>query len=172
MHASPARRATTSRLSTLLFAALTLSFAACADAPTDSDSSPLAGLTAASVSDSAGNAPPLGTTGPGTFHGTVLGPSPVGSGGDTLATAPRVVGARVAAFPFLGMSGETPQLGPEEAAVVTDANGRFELPQLAGGEYVVTITPPAASIYGGVWSTATAHPTSNEHPWWVVLWVK
>lgn len=155
-----------------LFVAALFAFAACADAPTDSARSPLTGLVAAAVADSAGNTPPAGTTGPGTFHGTVLGPSPAGAGGDTLATAPRVAGARVAAFPFLGMDGDTPQLGPEEAAVVTGADGRFELPELDGGQYVVTITPPAASVYGGVWVTATAHATSDEHPWWVVLWVK
>lgn len=169
MHASPAGRASARRVGTLLAVALTL--AACADAPTDAEPSPLAGLAPATVFDSLGNTPPpVGTAGPGTFHGTVLAPSPVGAGGDTLATAPRVAGARVAAFPVLG--GSVPPFGPEEAAVMTDATGRFQLPLLAGGEYIVTITPPAGSSYGGVWATATAHATSNDHPWWVVLWLK
>ena len=43
---------------------------------------------------------------------------------------------------------------------------------MPGGNYVVTINPPAGSIYGGVWVTATVHGTSHEFPWWVVLWKK
>jgi hypothetical protein len=169
MHASPVPRASAWRVGALLAAALT--FAACTDAPTNAEPSPLAGLSPATVFDSVGNTPPppVGTAGPGTFHGTVLGPSLVGAGGDTLATAPRVAGARVAAIPVLG--GTAPPFGPEEGAVITDANGRFQLPLLAGGEYIVTVTPRAGSIYGGVWSAATAHATSNDHPWWVVLWL-
>jgi hypothetical protein len=172
MRASPVARSTARSLGTLLLGLS--SFVACADSPTDPDRTPLTGLTATAISDSLGNAPPppAGVAGPGTFHGTVIGPSPIGAGGDTLATAPRVPFVRVAAFPFLGMDGSTPQLGPEEAAVFTDLDGRFQLPLLVGGEYVVTFTPGPGSNYGGVWSTATAHASSNAHPWWVVLWLK
>lgn len=157
-----------------LLAAVTI-VAACSDSTTEPDPSPLAGLLARASADSAGNAappPPTGAPTDGHFRGTVLGPSEPGAGNDSLATAPRVSGAVVTAFPILSGSGATAQLGDAAATTTTDANGRFTLPTLAGGEYVVTINPPAASIYGGVWVTATAHSGSDEHPWWIVLWKK
>jgi hypothetical protein len=65
-----------------------------------------------------------------------------------------------------------PTLGPAAATVTTGADGKFELPTLAGGTYVVTFNPPASSIYGGVWVTAATSATSNDWPWWVILWKK
>ncbi|MDH5234508.1 MAG: carboxypeptidase-like regulatory domain-containing protein [Gemmatimonadota bacterium] len=149
---------------------------ACADAGTGPARSPLAGLSQAAGQDSAGNPPPPnpspGTNTPGYVLGTVLGPSAPGAGNDSLATAPRVPGARVAAFPVTGGSAGSPTLGPEAASSTTGADGRFVLPTVPGGAYVVTITPPAASIYGGVWVTVTIHENSHLFPWWVVLWKK
>ena len=117
---------------------------ACSDSPTESENSPLAGLTQRDAADSVGNPlpPPPANPTPGSFHGTVLGPSQPGSGNDSLATAPRVAGAVVIAYP------------------------------VTGGTYVVTFTPPANSIYGGVWVTAATSANSNDHPWWVILWKK
>ena len=158
----------------ILLLALAAGLAAC-DGVTDARRSPLDGLQYAVGTDSVGNPPPPapGPTSPGYFQGTVLGPSEPGGGLDTLATAPRVAGARLAAFDLPAGGMVTPEnLGSEVAAVTTGVDGKFAFPTLPGGDYVVTVTPPANSIYGGVWVTATAHSTSHEFPWWVVLWKK
>lgn len=167
-------RSTRSILPALALVALA---AACTDG-TGPDTSPLRGLQYVVGTDSTGGTPPPPeATGPGYFQGTVLGPSEPGSGGDTLATAPRIVGARLAAYaipPGGTVSGN--DFGEEVASVTTGADGKFVFPTLPGGTYVVTVTPPSggayANQYGGVWVTATAHPTSHEWPWWVVLWRK
>ena len=53
--------------------------------------SPLAGLNESAARDSSGTMPPpAGAIVPGDLRGTIVGPSPVGSNGDTLAAAPRV----------------------------------------------------------------------------------
>lgn len=164
----------TVRFPVLIAASLLLALAACDDLSAPDNDAPFAGLTAASVADSLGNTPPTAPASatPGYFRGTVLGPSAPGAGNDSLETAPRVVGARIAAFPVVGGSPASPELGAEAAVATTDATGRFTLPTLSAGLYVVTITPPDGSPYGGVWVTATAHATSYEHPWWIVLWAK
>lgn len=133
---------------------------------------PLAGLRALDARDSTGTLvpePPEGDPTTGHFVGTVLGPSAPGSGNDSLATAPRVVGARLTAYPIITSGVASGTLGAAAAEIWTGADGRFTLPPLAGGPYVVTVTPPAGSPYQGVFVTATAHATSHEHPWWVVL---
>ncbi|MBL8996218.1 MAG: carboxypeptidase regulatory-like domain-containing protein [Gemmatimonadetes bacterium] len=158
----------------LLGASAMLVALACTEAGPTSPPSPLEGLNQGASRDSAGNSPPpaptLGT--PGYVHGTVLGPSAPGAGNDSLATAPRVANARIAAFRVTGGTASSPTLGPEAAAAFTGADGKFTLPTVPGGEYVVTITPPAGSIYGGVWVTVTIHDQSHTFPWWVVLWRK
>jgi hypothetical protein len=157
----------------ILFA-LTSGFAvACSDSPTENENDPLAGLAQRDGSDSVGNPlppPPTNPT-PGGFHGTVLGPSTPGSGVDTLATAPRVSGVVVKAHKVVGGTQADPELGPAEQTATTGADGKFAL-TLTGGAYVVTFTPPANSVYGGVWVTASTSATSNEWPWWVILWKK
>ena len=75
------------------------------------------------------------------------------------------------AFKVIGGSEAEPELGPVEQSVTTGADGKFAL-TLSGGSYVVTFTPPANSIYGGVWVTASTSATSNDWPWWVILWKK
>ena len=155
----------------ILALALLLSVTACgSDYTTGTQSSPLNGLSQAEGKDSTGTTvpvPPTSTT-PGYFRGTVLGPSVPGSGPDTLATAPRVSGVTVTAYPRLSTD-PVPDVGPAAASVVTGSDGKFQLPTLPGGEYVVTFTPPSGSIYQGVWVTATAYNGSAEWPWWVVL---
>jgi hypothetical protein len=157
-----------------LLLALTSGLAvACSDSPTENEDDPLAGLAQREGSDSVGNtlpAPPATPT-PGGFHGTVLGPATPGPGVDTLATAPRISGVLVKAFKVIGGSEAEPELGPVEQSVTTSADGKFAL-TLSGGSYVVTFTPPANSIYGGVWVTASTSATSNDWPWWVILWKK
>jgi hypothetical protein len=141
------------------------------DDPTGTENSPLAGLSGREGSDSIGNPLPPEPTNPtpGSFHGTVLGPADPSQGGDTLATAPRVSGVVVTAYPLLGGTPGDPQLGQAEATVTTGADGKFQLPELSGGEYVVTFRPPSSSNYGGVWIRAFTSAQSNEWPWWVVL---
>lgn len=158
----------------LLFAAAAGLPVACSDSTSGDDNSPLAGLAPRTANDSVGNPPPPppANPAPGSFHGTVLGPSEPGAGNDSLATAPRIANVVVAAYPVTGGSVADPTLGPAEASVTTGTDGKFQLPTLSGGEYVVTFTPPANSIYGGVWVTQVTSATSNEHPWWVILWKK
>ena len=157
-----------SRLALGLFAG---ALVACgSDNPTASDDSPLAGLTKTEGRDSTGtsvpNPPTPGT--PGYFRGTVLGPSVPGAGNDSLATAPRISGVVVTAYPRLS-DGVPPEVGAAAATVTTGSDGKFQLPTLSAGEYVVTFNPPSGSIYTGVWVTATAYAGSSEWPWWVVL---
>ena len=158
----------------VLFAAAAGLSVACSDSTAGPENSVLAGLAPRTASDSVGNPPPPPPSNPtpGSFHGTVLGPSQPGAGNDSLATAPRVASVVVAAYPVTGGSQADPTLGPAAASVTTGNDGKFQLPTLSGGEYVVTFTPPANSIYGGVWVTSTTSATSNDHPWWVILWKK
>lgn len=145
------------------------------DSPTGTTDTPLAGLSAREGNDSIGNPlpPQPANPTPGSFHGTVLGQSESGATGDTLATAARVADVVVTAYPVTGGTVANPTLGAAEASVTTGADGKFQLPELAGGEYVVTFNPPASSIYGGVWvSQAFTSAQSNDLPWWVVLWKK
>lgn len=146
---------------------LVLCLVAAAAACTDTagpNPSPLDGLTQYASTDSLGAPPPppVGTPVPGYFQGTVLGPSAPGSGNDSLATAPRVAGVTVTAYTQLDRD--------PVASVVTGADGRFVLPTMPGGHYVVTFTPAPGSPYGGVWASAPVHGTSHTHHWWVVLW--
>ena len=154
--------------------AAAVSVACSGNGPTSGTPSPLFGLTQSPARDSTGGSPPPPPVDPtyGTFHGTVIGLSVVGGGPDTIATAPRVAGVVVTAFPRIGTSTNPVSVGPAAATVVTGADGKFQLPTLAGGEYVVTFNPPAGSGYGGVWVTSTASSASNNFPWWVVLWRK
>lgn len=157
----------------LMFALTSGLVVACSDDPTEPEASPLAGLAQRDGRDSTGNPlpPPPSTPVPGAVHGTVLGPSEPGQGVDTLATAPRISGVVVKAFKVTGGTQAEPELGPVEQSVTTSADGKFAL-TLSGGDYVVTFTPPANSIYGGVWVTASTSATSNDWPWWVILWEK
>ena len=154
---------------------LSCALAACSDSnSTGPTRSPLSGLTVSAQKDSTGApppAPPVNPT-PGFFRGTVLGPSLPGAGNDSLTTAPRISGVVITAYPVTSSTTNPPTVGPALASVTTGADGKFQLPTISGGEYVVTFTPPAGSPYGGVWVTATAHNTSGEFPWWVVLWKK
>jgi len=143
--------------------------AACSDSPTANQNSPLTGLAQREGKDSTGNPlppPPTNPT-PGSFHGIVLGPSAPGST-DTLATAPRIADVVVTAYPVTGGTQAVPTLGAAEQSVTAGADGKFQL-TLSGGDYVVTFNPPASSIYGGVWVTASTSANSNDWPWWVVL---
>ena len=129
----------------------------------------LAGLSQSATRDSAGSAiPNAGNAGPGFVRGTVLGPSN-GGGGDTLATSPKVGGARIAAFLVTGGTEANPTLGPEVTSTTTGTDGKFTTASIPGGNYVFTITPPAGSIYQGVWVTTTINAGSSTWPWWVIL---
>ena len=153
---------------------------ACAsEGPTAVDDSPLAGLNGSQASDSAGTTaptpPPSTTPTPGYVHGTVRAPSPnAPPHTDTLANSVKIAGAIVTAYPRVVQGIDTAGVGPMAAQVVTDADGKFTLPTLPGGEYVITFNPPASlsSVYGGVWTVGTIHQNSHEFPWWITLWKK
>ena len=134
---------------------------------------PLAGLVPGASNDSSPvtNPPPDPT--PGSFHGTVMGHSPFPPGTDTLSTLPRIVGARVTAYTHgQPTATDTLGVGAQVASVTTDASGKFQLPTLPGGLYIVTIVPPAGSSYHGVSVAATAYEHSGDYAWWVVLPLK
>jgi len=144
--------------------------AACGDSdPIKPPTSPLIGLVKQLPTDSAGNQPPAGTGGSGVVSGTVLGPSAPGAGNDSLETAPRVSGAVITAYPVVAMNGAEPQLGDPIASTQSGGDGKFTLPSLEAGDYVVTVLPPAGSGYSGVWLIGKIHSGSGDYPWWVVL---
>ena len=144
------------------------------------DPSPLTGLQRAESTDSTGapppdsiTAPPTDPASPGSVHGTVLGPSAPGAGNDSLNTAPRIAGVKVTAYPRVPpTTQDTIGIGPAAATVTTGTDGKFQLPTLPGGEYLVTFVPPEGSIYGGVWVSTSINDRSDEWPWWIVLWKK
>lgn len=164
----------------LVLAATTV--VACSDDPptTGGNNSPLAGLKSSVAGDSAGTTPaptppPANNPTPGYVHGTVRAPgATAGPGQDTLAASIKIAGAVVTAYPRLVQGTDTAGVGPVAAQVITDADGKFTLPTLPGGEYVITFNPPAslANTYGGVWTVGTIHDKSHELPWWVTLWKK
>lgn len=131
--------------------------------------SPLAGLNESTARDSSGAIPPTGTPQPGDLGGTVVGPSPVGAGGDTLAAAPRIAGVEVTVYQVLDDSGPVPEVGPPIANTITGVDGKFSFPGLPGGPIVVAFEPPSAGVYAGTWSSWVIHAGSGDYPWWVVL---
>lgn len=144
---------------------------ACADeGPTTPGPTTLMGLVEVESNDTiATQPPPEAPATPGAFHGFVLGH---GTGPDTMATAPRLQGVVVTAYPHLGWNGSNPVVGEASATRTTDANGAFQFPVLPGGEYVVTFVPPASSTYGATFVTTTIHSGSDEGNWWVILPLK
>ena len=136
--------------------------------------SPLAGLNESTARDSLGTLPPVptGAFSTGDIRGTILGPSPVGSTGDTLATAPRVAGVEITVYQVLDSSGPVPEVGPPIANTISGADGKFLLTDLPGGPVVVTFEPPSSGPYAGTWSSSVIHAASGFHPWWVVLPLK
>jgi hypothetical protein len=77
----------------------------------------------------------------------------------------------VTAYPVTGGTQADPDLGPAEQITTTGIDGKFAL-TLSGGLYVVTFNPPTNGIYGGVWVTAATSATSDDWPWWVILYKK
>lgn len=146
-------------------AVMALAVAACSDEPASPSSSPLAGLSLGNSNDTTIGNPTPGVT-PGSFHGFVVGR---GTGPDTMATAPRIMGATITAFPHLGFDGETPRVGDAVGSVTTDANGFFQFPTIPGGAYVVTVKPPAGSDDKGQYVLAHISSVSNSGNWWLVL---
>lgn len=142
---------------------------ACGDnSPTLPDSSPLAGLSKTTTNDSSTTWDPATPSGPGYFHGTVLGPSAPGAGNDSLTTAPRISGVVVTIYDRQPGEGEV-KTGEARGSVTTGADGKFTLPTLPAGEYVVTFVPPANSGYHGMYAFGPLNEKSSTYPWWVVL---
>jgi hypothetical protein len=132
--------------------------------------SPLAGLSESPARDTTGTTPPpTGTAGPGNLAGTIVGPSPVGSNGDTLAAAPRVSGVEVTVYQVISQAGPLPEVGPPLATTLSGSDGKFAFQGLPGGPIVVTFEPPSSGPYAGTWSSSTIHAGSGDYPWWVVL---
>ena len=145
--------------------------AACDSSVTDPDPSPLSGLVRAFAEDSAGTPvePPEGTPGSGYFAGIVRGPNTPGTSGDTLGTSPRISNVVIRAYPIIGGTGGSLELGPEVGSTTSDVDGAFTFPMISGGDYAVTFTPPAASGYTGTWVLARVDAQTHTFPWWVTL---
>lgn len=140
---------------------------ACSDDPSSPGPiAPLAGLALGNSNDTITGSVQPGVATPGSFHGYVIGK---GIGLDTIATAPRMVGATITAYPHLGYDGETPKVGESVGSVTTNSDGFFQFPVIPGGDYVVTVKPPAGSEYKGQYVTTTISNASNSGNWWVVL---
>ena len=124
---------------------------ACADsyAPIEPDGTTLTGHSIGTVSDSTPSGVPVGT-GAMQVGGTVKG---VGTGNDTMATAPILANVIVKGYKHLGYSGNDVLIGEEIGSLTTDANGFFGYLSLAPGKYVVTFTPPAASQFRAIYVT-------------------
>lgn len=150
--------------------ALAISAVAC-DGFNDPPPSPLEGLTYAIATDSTGTLPPPAPLdiAPGHFVGTVLGAPLPGSGNDSLATMPRLVGAVVTAYPVIAGAGAYATVGDARASAVTDASGQFTLPQVPGGEYMLAVEPPAGSAFIGRYVGAFAYAESHEFALWFIL---
>ena len=151
---------------------IAVALVACGDtAPTLPDSSPLAGLNETTSNDSATVTNPKNPTtpsGPGYFRGTVLGPSAPGAGNDSLSTAPRIAGVVVTIYERKPLP-DTVAVGDAKGSVTTGADGKFTLPTLPAGEYIVTFVPPANSPYHGGYVFGPLRENSSDYPWWVVL---
>jgi hypothetical protein len=164
-------RVVTSRVATLMTAAIVVVIAACSDA----NGSP-AGLTGpkasasqgGSTGDSAKNTPgnPAGGH-PDTNTTTTPGPKPVASftldvhvasplpgGTDTLGTVP-IAGATVSVYEETFTF--TPHAGADTVNInqtlvgsgASDANGEFSVPNLKGtSQYLIKVAPPAGSNFG------------------------
>ena len=157
------------RVATLVIAALAI-VAACGDDLVSPDTSPLAGLNKAAANDSSTPTNTPTGTGPGYFRGTVLGPSQPGAGNDSLNTAPRIAGVVVTIFERkAGTGSDTVAVGAAKGSVTTGTDGKFTLPTLPAGEYVVTFVPPANSGYHGAYTFGPLRQNSSDFPWWVVL---
>ena len=140
------------------------------DSPVQPDGSPLAGLNLAGAGDTSNTTHSPTGTGPGFFRGTVLGPSQPGAGNDSLNTAPRIAGVVVTIYQRKQSGGaDTVAVGDAKGSVTTGADGKFTLPTLPAGEYVVTFVPPANSGYHGAYAFGPLRENSSDYPWWVVL---
>ncbi|HEX9563370.1 MAG TPA: carboxypeptidase-like regulatory domain-containing protein [Gemmatimonadaceae bacterium] len=149
-------------------------FAGCSNDTTGPDNaSPLAGLTRVEANDTGTTSGPPGQVAPGSFHGNVLGLAVNGATGDTLSSAVKLEGVKVTAYEHSGQFGTDgrPLPGAVAGSVTTDANGTFQMPELPGGEYIVTIAPqpPYDAVYHGGWTITTVSEESNRHPWWIFL---
>jgi hypothetical protein len=77
----------------------------------------------------------------------------------------------VTAYPRIASSTDTLGVGPAAGTTLTSATGEWQLPSMPGGDYVVTFNPqaPQDTQYRGVWTVATAHATSHEGSWYIML---
>ena len=161
------------------FAALMLAvaagFAACSDSAPTVPSSPLAGLTKAATGDSStingggggGGTPTF--TGTGYIRGTVLGASLPGAGNDSLLTAPKIAGVKVTLYQRQAGTGDAVTAGAEVATTVTGTDGKFQLPVVPAGQYVVTFVPSDQNVYYGVYVHGMVYSNTGDWPWWIVL---
>jgi hypothetical protein len=139
------------------------------DLPLDLHGSPLAGLDQTAANDSSVVGDSTFGSGPGFFRGTVMGPSTPRQGNDSLATAPRIPGVVVTIYVKKPGHVDTVAVGDAKGSVTTGADGKFTLPTLPAGEYIITFVPPANSGYHGAYAFGPLREHSGDYPWWVVL---
>jgi hypothetical protein len=146
--------------SPLLLAFIVSAAAACgSDTVTPLAGDKLSGFSAGQVGDSTPSSPsvPTGTEAM-QVGGTIKG---VGTGSDTMATAPVLSRVEVKAFRHLGYSGSDVLIGEQVGSpLMTDTNGWFGYLSLLPGKYVVTFTPPANSAFRAIYVTYESRGSS------------
>jgi hypothetical protein len=151
------------RLGLAVFAAI---ITACSDgAPVETGSDLLRGLAATTRNDSSPQPDSVTTPTPGYFRGYLYGYE---AGADSMSAAVPLSGARVTAYERAEAAGAVVP-GRQVAEVISNAEGFFQLPTLAGGDYVVTFVPATASPYRGGWTIGHASEQSGEYPWTIML---
>jgi hypothetical protein len=139
------------------------------DSALQPNGSPLAGLNRSEAGDTSNTTHSPTGMGPGFFRGTVLGPSQPGAGNDSLNTAPRIANVVVTIYEMTMTGADSGAAGTPKGSVTTGADGKFTLPTLPAGDYVVTFVPPANSGYHGSYAFGPLRANSSDYPWWVVL---
>jgi hypothetical protein len=153
-----------SRVAALLVA--TVFVVACGkDGPTVPGSL-LAGLNQVEAPGTSDSATAAG--GPGFIHGTVVGGSFV-TGTDSVANALPLASVVVTIYPRINLNSQTVEMGPAAGSVTTGQDGKFTLPTVPAGIYVITFATPANSLYRGVYTTGPVSSISSQTPWFIFL---
>ncbi|MEP6835402.1 MAG: hypothetical protein ABJB74_18600 [Gemmatimonas sp.] len=143
--------------------------AACSDDPATQPqtANAIAGLTVTASNDTV-TTPQNTPTGSGFFQGTVIGPS-TSPGTDTLTTSPRIADVRVTIYPRLADVNGQITMGPAAGSTTSNAQGKWTLPTLPAGDYIVAFVPPASGVYSGAYAFGPLRSNSAQFVWWVVL---
>lgn len=161
-------------IATMALLVTSVGLVACSDDSTGPDESNLlTGLSPVEANDTSSVISPTEPVEPGAFHGNVLGLAQIGGVGDTISNAVKMEGVLIRAYAYSGAVDDRglPVPGALVGSAQTDANGMFQMPELPGGNYIVTIAPqpPDDATWIGGWTLTTVNAESNRYPWWIFL---